>query len=74
MKIRFLKRITVDVEHRNGEIYDRTFNHWQELWVESIYECSTNYATIKTETGEFLHAVPMDSFERLVSEKKLVLL
>lgn len=69
MKIRFLKNVTVDVETRHGEFYDKAYSHWQEIRVDSIYP-SGNFATIKLDDGTILHGVPCDSFEKVRDERK----
>jgi len=71
MKIRFLKNVTVDVETRHGEVYDKCFNRWKELRVEEIF-LTGNYATLKLDNGDLAVGVPVDSFERLTEEKKTV--
>jgi hypothetical protein len=74
MKIRFLKPVAVDVEDSTGEIYDKSFNKWDELEVEAIFEGGMKFATLKTEQGIFLHGVPVDSFEKLKEAKREVVL
>ena len=74
MKIRFLKTIAVDIETMSGEIYDKSFHRWDELENVSVFESGTKYATIKTEDGEILHGVPVDSFEKMTEAKRAVTL
>ena len=69
MKIRFLKNISVDVETRHDEYFDRAYAHWQEIQVEGIYPCD-KFATITLDNGDVLHGVPVDAFERLQEEKR----
>ena len=76
MKIRFLRTISVDVEKpRLKEIWDKTFNRWDELLVEEVYTETGNVgATIKTIEGEFLIGVPQDSFVTVPEEKRTITL
>lgn len=71
MKIRFLRTVTVDVETRHGEFYDKSFAHWQEIRVEGVYPYG-RFATVKLEDGMVLHGVPGDSFEQVKEEKRTV--
>ena len=72
MKIRFLRTISVDVEKTKlEEVWDRTFNKWDELVVEDIFPGTGNIGTtIKTQEGDFLVGVPNDSFERVTEQKR----
>ncbi len=74
MKIRFLKTTAVDIETMSGEIYDKAFNRWDELENVSVFDVGMKYATIKTENGEILHGVPVNSFEKLSEVKRAVTL
>ena len=74
MKIRFLRDITVDVEKpKIHEIWDKTFNRWTELQVDEIYP-NGSVATLKTYEGDFILAVPLDSFEKVKQENRLAIL
>jgi len=73
MKIRFLKNISVDVETRHGEFYDKAFARWAEIRIEGVYPYG-KFATVKLDNGDILHGVPADSFEKLVEEKRTVTL
>ena len=72
MKIRFLRSITVDVEKpRLNEIWDKSFNRWDTIQVEEFF-ITGKTATLKTYDGDWLVAVPTDSFEKIKEEKKQV--
>ena len=71
MKIRFLKNVSVDVETRHGEVYDKSFARWQELRVDEVY-LSGKFATLKMENGDLAVGLPAESFELLHEEKKTV--
>lgn len=74
MRVRFLKTITVDVEKpKLNEIWDKTFNRWSELLVEDIFP-NGKRATLKTYDGDFILSVPLDAFEKIKEEKKIVTL
>ena len=73
MKVRFLKNVTVDVETKHGEFYDKAYSRWQEIRIEGVYPYG-KFATIKLDDGDILHGVPDDSFEKLVEEKRTVTL
>lgn len=65
MKIRFLRKITVDIEKpKIGEVWDKTFNRWTEIQVEDIYPNGTS-ATLKTYDGDFILSVPTNAFEKI---------
>ena len=72
MKIRFLKTISVDLEKpKLNEVWDKTFNRWDELVVEDIFPGKGNIGTtIKTIEGDFLIGVPDGSFEKLPEKKR----
>jgi len=74
MKIRFLKNVTVDVETRSGDVYCQAFNRWQEVRVDEIYPVGKweKYATVKLDNGDIAIGVPIDSFEKLVEQKRTV--
>ena len=74
MKIRFLRNITVDVEKpRLGEVWDKGFRRWDEIRIDDIFSNGSS-ATLKTEDGDFILAVPEDSFERIEEKKRVVTL
>ena len=73
MKIRFLKNVTVDVETRHGEFFDKGYSRWDEIRVAEVYPYS-KFATVKLDDGTILHGVPADSFEKLQEEKRTVTL
>jgi hypothetical protein len=72
MKIRFLKTIGVDVESRQGEVFAKTFHRWDTLSVSIIHDDRFGFATIQTEQDDFLHGVPLASFEKLDEVKRTV--
>lgn len=73
MKIQFVRSVTVDVEKpRLGEMWDRQFNKWDEIYVEGIYP-DNKEATIQTPEGDYLIGVPLDSFVELKEKKTPVL-
>ena len=68
MKIRFLKKITVDIEKpKIGEVWDKTFNRWAEIQIEDIYPNGST-ATLKTYEGDFILGVPTNSFEKVENQ------
>lgn len=71
MKVRFSKNVVVDIETRNGEVYDKAFARWQEVRVDEIYAAGS-FATLKLDNGDLAIGVPLESFERLVEERKTV--
>jgi hypothetical protein len=71
MKIRFLKTVAVDVETRNGEMYDKSFARWQEVKIQSVYSAG-QFSTVILEDGMILHGVLTESFEQIAEEKKEV--
>ncbi len=73
MKIRFLKTVTVDIETRHGDVYDKAFSRWQEVRVDEIFPVG-KFATIKLQNGDLALGVPVEAFERLHEEKKTALL
>lgn len=69
MKIRFLKSITVDVEKpRLKETWPKSFHRWEELMVDEVFE-QGRLATLKTYEGDFIVAVPTESFEKVETKK-----
>lgn len=63
MKIRFLRTILVDVyKSHMEEVWDKQFNKWDELLVESINYYNKG-ACIYTFDGDVLQDVAIDSFE-----------
>ena len=72
MKIRFLKDITVDVEKpRLNEVWDKQYHRWDEISVEQIFT-EKKRATLQTTEGDFIVAVPTDSFEVLKEKRSSV--
>ena len=65
------KNVTVDVETRQGEVYDKCFTRWQELRIDEIYPAG-KFATLKLENGDLAVGIPIDTFERLHEDKKAV--
>lgn len=63
MKVRFLRSVLVEVEKpRLGEFWDKQFNRWDELVIES-YEEGGNFANLHTFEGDTYWNVPHDTFE-----------
>jgi hypothetical protein len=72
MKIRFLRDITVDVEKpKYREVWDKNYRRWDEIRIDDIFSNGSS-ATLKTEEGDFILAVPEDSFERIEEKKKVI--
>lgn len=68
MKIRFIKSTLVEVEkYRLQEVWDKQFNRWDELNVDTI-TYRGDKAMIGTQEGDTLLDVPTESFEMV--EKK----
>jgi hypothetical protein len=68
MKIRFLRKITVDIEKpKINEVWDKTFNRWTEIQVLDIFDNGST-ATLKTYDGDFILAVPTNAFEKVAKE------
>ena len=63
MKIRFIKTTLVEVEkYRLQEVWDKQFNRWDELNVDTITYRGSK-AMIGTIENDTLLDVPIDSFE-----------
>ena len=72
MKIQFLKTVAVDIETQFGEIYSKGFSRWDELRIKEILICGS-YATLITETNEYVLNVPLNTFEKIQAEKPILL-
>ncbi len=69
MKIQFVKNVLVEVEKpKLEEIWDKEFQRWDQLTVESISYFGQK-ATIYTAEGDVLIDVPLDSFETCYAQK-----
>ncbi len=72
MKIRFLKTLTLDVETpRMEDTWYKTFNRWEEISVEEVFSTATSI-TFKTNDGNFILNVPLNAFEYLKEEKRIL--
>jgi hypothetical protein len=69
MKIRFLRTIAVDIESAREGVFSKSYSRWDEVKVSEIFP-SGRFATVRLDNGDFLHGVPVDSFEKLEEAKK----
>jgi len=64
MKIRFVKACVVEVQKaRLNETWDKGFNRWDELYVESLHYPNPKIANVITREGDILVEVPINAFE-----------
>ena len=62
MRVQFQKSVLVEVEKpRLGEFWDKQFNHWDEVVVET-YEEAGNFANLHDLDGNVYWNVPRNSF------------
>lgn len=65
MKIRMLKNVLLEVyKPRLEEVWDKQFNRWDELNVETI-SWTGKRANILTTEGDILRDVPEEAFQKV---------
>jgi hypothetical protein len=63
MKIRFLKNWCGEIEkNRLQEVWDVSYNRWDELSVERIEIDRDKIANLVTDSGDVIYGVPLDCF------------